>query len=172
MNHPESLVAIGWIITVVLAVGGWFFTAWRQRVLQRKQIAVELLNRNRFQSAWVEGQAAVFNKLNTEPNFDWASLAERHLGNGTLTDEELKSYHHLRIVLNFLEFIAIAVLNRAADENIIRWALQSQYQRLDSGVKKFIIKVREKAHSEEIYINLTTLAEKWRKKPSYARPTA
>ena len=121
------------MIVVSLAVIGWFIQSNKQRhalirnerlqrQLQRKSVAIALLNDNRFQAPWVDGLRATFRKVNGDPSFDWADFAKRRFGGNTLTDDEKELYHHLKTVLNCLEFTAVAVLNHAADEDIVRWS--------------------------------------------------
>ncbi|WP_423910895.1 DUF4760 domain-containing protein [Candidatus Spongiihabitans sp.] len=76
----------------------------------------------------------------------------------------------MKCVLNNLEFISIAVLNRAIDENIIRWSYDHYYAILSDVLEDHIKTTRKLLNDDEVYINFTTLAEKWRKKPTVAKP--
>lgn len=87
-----------------------------------------------------------------------------------VTDEQQKIYENIKYVLNYLEFIAIAVHNRAIDEDIIRWSYNHYYTTLSHVLKNHIETTRDLLKDDEIYINFTTLAEKWRKKPTIAKP--
>jgi len=163
---------VGWLLAIIIAVCGWLYNSYRQRRLQRRQIAVDLLSQNRFEEAWVAGLAAVFKVIANNPNYDWTAIAVKRYSHGqVLEGDDLVTFEHLKCVLNYLEFIAVAVLNRAADENIVRWSFEPHYLKLSSAMGGYIAKVRELVNDDNIFINLTTLADRWKKKPQPARPT-
>ena len=56
----ENLEIILAVVAAAIAILGWFFTSWKQRGLQRKQLAVNILSKNRFQEKWVNSLASVF----------------------------------------------------------------------------------------------------------------
>lgn len=139
--------------------------------MQRKQLAVSILSQNRFQEKWVNSLANVFKIIRNDKDFKWLEVAQncfdsRH----EITDDQQKVYEDIKCVLNNLEFISIAVLNRAIDENIIRWSYDHYYSTLSDVLEDHIKITRKLLNDDEIYINFTTLAEKWRKKPTVAKP--
>jgi len=157
----ETIAVTGWLITLVIAVAGWLYQSFKQRQLQRKQLAVALLSENRFQAAWIDGLKAVFYKINHDSSYDWEHLADKYFGSGQLNEEQQTLLEHLKTVLNYLEFIAVAVLNEAADEYIVKKAYAGHYLVLNRKVIKFINMGRSKRSDDNLWINFCTLADKW-----------
>lgn len=181
-SNSIEVVVFGWVLTVLITVVGWSIertksrtaaktSAKLQRQLQRKSVAVTLLNDNRFQPPWVDGLRAVFAHIRANLNYDWVGLAQRRFGNGELTPDELELYDHLKTVLNYLEFTAVVILNRAADENIVRWSYGFYYQELNAKLHQFFPEARRIANDPSIWCNFTKLADRWDKDPDIAQPT-
>ena len=173
VSNPDSLsiVAVGWAVTVALAVGGWVFNAYKSRQLQRKQIAISLLQDNRFAPDFVAAMRDVFYILNHDSSYNWKELATGYFGYGQLEDAQQKTMDSLKLVLNYFELVAVAVKNNAASENLVRWSYESFYCDLATKLKDFFIEARTQTGEIDVWINLTKLAESWAAKPEGAVPT-
>lgn len=167
-----AMVVIGWAITTALAIGGWLFNSHRNRQLQRKQIAISLLQDNRFQPLFVEAMRSVFYILNHDSSYDWKCLATGHFGKGKLDDEKQEVMNSLKTVLNYFELVAVAVKNKAAAEDLIRWSYESFYCDLTIKLEDFFKEARSQLGDDEVWFNLTKLADDWKKKPDGAVPTS
>ena len=171
LNDTE-IAAIGWFVTILLALVGWIYNSSRQRKLQRKQLAITLLNENRFEQAWVDSLSAVFKIVFNDRRYDWKSLAtKRYSHDQKLDDDEDDLHLHLRTVLNYLEFIAVAVLNKAVDEDVIKWSLEGYYEYLAKAMKDYIKEARDLTRDQDIYINFDKLVDRWKKTPDHAKPS-
>ncbi len=165
---PEIVTAV---IMAAVVVCGWLFNSRKQRVLQCKQLAVNILSQNRFQEKWVDSLASVFKIIRNDKDFNWVAVAQDCFDSrNKITDEQQKIYEDIKCVLNNLEFIAIAVLNHAIDENIIRWSYDLYYEDLSISLEDYIKETRKLLNDEDAYINFTTLAAKWKKQPAVAKP--
>lgn len=169
--HPTVITTVGWLVAVIIAVSGWLYNAHRQRLLQRKQLAVMLLSQNRFKQPWVDGLKAIFEIICNDPKYDWKRLAEKRFGHERIEGSDLDIYEHLKTVLNYLEFIAIAVLNKAADEDIIRWSLEAHYIKLNKVLHSFFEATTQLSGFDGAFCNFRNLANKWTEKPQIAKPT-
>lgn len=168
--QPATLEVAGLVVGLTITVAGWAYSTHRQRVLLRRQQAVDLLSKNRFQPELVAAERAVWGKIVTEPQFDWAKLmADRNAGG--LDDDDMQFYQQTLTVLNHLEFLAIAVLNKAADEHLIRWSQEYFFKTANTKMLGFIEQARTDRNDDCIFCNLTDLAKRWKKKPEIARPT-
>lgn len=169
--NTENMEIIMAVMATAVVVLGWLFNSWQQRTLQRKQLAVNILSQNRFQEKWVNSLANVFKIIRNDKDFNWVEIAEKCFDDRhEITDEQQKIYEDIKCVLNNLEFISIAVLNKAIDESIIRWSYDYYYATLSNVLADHIKTTRKLLKDEEVYINFTTLAEQWRKKPAAAKP--
>lgn len=168
--QPATLEVAGLVVGLGITVAGWAYSTHRQRVLLRRQMAVDLLSKNRFQSELIVAERAVWGKIVTDPHFDWRKLmADRNALR--LGEDDQHFYQQTLTVLNHLEFLAIAVLNKAADENLIRWSQEYFFQTVNSKMLGFIQQGRTDRNDDCIFCNLTDLANRWKKKPEVARPT-
>lgn len=149
-------------IGIGLATCGWVHSNNRNRILQRKQIAIKFIHDHNFDPHWTEATKALFNKFIDEPSFRWDSLVEKRYGrHQTLSDEEKTLFRHLMCVLNYLEIAAVAVLNGAADEDILRETQRSVFVNAHSKLSPFITKLRSDTNFKSAYINFETLAKRW-----------
>ena len=105
------------------------------------------------------------------------SLVTRHLNkNIDLTEEEQEIRRSTQVVMNSLEFIAIGILNRAIDEDIVKWSFEIMYTRLYDVLDGYIEVLRKSEGQEGTYINFTELVERWnpdkvKPAPETAKPT-
>lgn len=170
---PDSVqvVAIGWVITIALAVVGWIYNSSRSRKLQRKQIAISLLQATRFDKIYVDAMHKVFYIINHDSSYDWKCLATKYFGDGVLDEEQLKVMIALKTVLNYFELVAVAVRNDAASEDVIRWSYETYYDRFNTVLKDFIVEARVQSKDKGTWINISKLADRWADKPNGAVPT-
>lgn len=171
------------MIVISLAIVGWFIQSNKQRhallrseklqrQLQRKSVAVSLLTDNRFQPPWVDGLRYTFRKVMGDKKFNWGDFGKRRFTDNDLTEEEKDIYHHLKTVLNCLEFTAVAVLNGAADEDIVRWSYGFYYEELNHKLREFFVESRGAAKDPSMWCHFTELADRWdNNQPDLARNT-
>lgn len=153
-------------IGIGLATCGWVYSNNRNRILQRKQIAIKFIHDHNFDPQWTEATRAIFNKFIDEPSFNWDSLVEKRYGkNQALNEEEKTLFRDLMCVLNYLEIAAVAVLNGAADEDILRETQRSTFVHGYSKLSPFIKKIRSDTQFTSAYINFETLAKRWTPPP-------
>lgn len=149
-------------IGIGLATCGWVHSNNRNRILQRKQIAIKFIHDHNFDPQWTKASKALFNKFISEPNFRWDSLAEKRFAkNQTLSEEEEMLFGSVTCVLNYLEIAAVAVLNGAADEDILRESQRSVFVNAHNKLNPFITKLRSDTGFNSAYINFETLAKQW-----------
>ncbi len=169
-SNIEALQLITTIITIVVIVFGWFFTSSKNRKLQRKKLAIDLLSQNRFQKEWTDSLSVLLKVIRNDPNYDWESVAIKSYNKKV--DKEIHKMHEaIRCVLNYFEFVSIAVLNEAADEDIIRWSYSFFYISIYTELKPYILKNRILLKEESLLANFEKLAIKWQNNTEHAKPT-
>lgn len=159
---PAALLAAG-VATSAL----WYNRKWhRQEAMlrlqwHRKEVAVHLLSVHRFETVWVDALRKVSDEAD-EMAVDWA----------TVKDDDQDMYDAARVVLNNLEFLAIAVFSKAADEDIVHWTYCDYYTRLAQKLKPFILSVQNNAKDDSIWCHVLALGEKWKDEPHRPRVIA
>lgn len=157
---------------MAIIVFGWFFTSSKNRKLQRKQLAIDLLSQHRFQENWTNSLSMVLKTIRNNPNYDWESVATKSHNENTKIDDGIHQMHEaIRCVLNYFEFVSIAVLNEAADEDIIKWSYAYFYVSIYAELKPYILKSRYLLKEESLLLNFEKLAIKWQHNTEYAKPT-
>lgn len=172
IDNAQVIQTITPIVAIIVIICGWFFISNKNRKLQRKKIAIELLSKHRFEKQWTESLSMVLHTIRTNSNYDWENIAisSNNKSNEQTADE--KTMHEaMRCVLNYFEFISIAVLNNTADEDIIKWSYSFFYTHIYSELKPYIIKSRTILNEDSLYINFEKLARKWRSNQLHATPT-
>ncbi len=158
------------ILTILTLAAGWFVSHYLQRRLSRKQLAIQLLGSTNTDEYWNRALATVFNHIREKPSYDYAALAMNRW-NGNLTDEKEKQlYHDLKVVLNHFEFTSIAVLNRAVDEDVIRWSRRYQMLEVHRACRGFITTLQNKSGNKNLLCNYLEPVRRWEDKPDRARP--
>lgn len=166
-----QVVAIGWAITVILTIVGWLYTSHKNRQLQRKQIAISLLQNSRFDQVFVTAMQTISYILNHNSTYDWKHLATKYFGDGELDAEPLDVMNALKTVLNYFEMVAVAVRNEAASEDVIRWSYETYYDMFNTVLAGFFVEARTQTKDKGTWINITKLADHWAEKPDGAVPT-
>ncbi|MCH8843127.1 MAG: DUF4760 domain-containing protein [SAR324 cluster bacterium] len=141
--------AIGWIITYILSGR-----------LQQKQLTVSLIQSFIFEPSSVEASRDVFHTVRTHKSHPWKDAAERCLeGSPQQGEEEL--FAHVRHVLNWFEFLSIAILTGAANEEFLKLTYRGQFTSLYARTKDMIEYMRSYADNPSIYANFEKVAKKW-----------
>ena len=171
LSHNEL---IGIFVAAALTIIGWFISELSARRLQRKQLAINILVGLGQSEVFSTMLDRVFKKINSTPNYDWDSLpAKRYTGNPPYGAGEEELSNDLVNVLNHLETISIAVLNKAVDPYVIEMSLKGIVLKLHATVDGYISETNRltNAKSGSCWCNFCTLAEKWAdKKGSIAKP--
>lgn len=163
--------AIGLFVTALLTICGWLYTHHRNRQLQRKTAAIALLSENRFNEHWVQALRSTFKILHTDRTYDWPGLVKRRYSGKPLSEADETIYQHAITLLNQLEMLSICVLNKAADEQFIRWSQEHIFCSASKGLAGFIAEVRHCNNNDGIYVNYLAVVDRWSKKASAAKPT-
>lgn len=157
----------GFFITVV----GWFINSYwtrksqekqalKERKLQQKQLAIQILHENRFEEQWVIARRKVYTIFRNEPNFDWGKLLTRYLDKSDrLNEDEDEKLQALFEVANYFEFASIAINNQAIDPYIFKLSYKGHFER----VLKFSNNFFEvcKKNQPSAYCNYLDVCEKW-----------
>jgi len=110
----------------------------------------------------VKERTEIFNFIRANPTYNWKELATRCFEHdSTLSDAERDRYNQLLVVLNFYENIAVAVISRAAHEQVIRFSLQSQFRDLRRAVGPMLSHVRELYDTPTYHEHFEHLAQMW-----------
>jgi uncharacterized protein DUF4760 len=164
-----SYELVGLVVTFVLAIITWWVNAWRARVLQRKQLAVDVIIRTHENGEWTKQSQKVFRAIH-EDKTDWEGLANRHYGGKEYKDGEQPLCCNLLATINMLEAIAAAVINKAVDEDIIKWTLRGYFLTLYAGAGAFILESRRILKNDNAYVNFEDLALRWKPTAEAAKP--
>ena len=177
-GHKYFINFLGTCVAIAVTVAGWFYNAKKARDLQRKQLAISLLNDNRHQSAWVDAKSAVWLKIHNEdfgPK-DWTNLLQKGFHKDKLlsegSDEEIL-WNQLRIVMNYFEFVAMAVNCNAANKYIIQQSWSIFYRILYVNLIDGINQVRSDDEQPGAWINFICLSQDFHPdlKPDEAKPS-
>ena len=154
--------AIGIIATIVIAANSANNELRHNRFLQERDIAIRLLHENEFDPEWLAAKRVFFEKLIFETGFDWKSFSSRKFSpKDELAPEEKVFGHQVTMVLNHLEFISVAVLTGAADEDIIKAQIKKQVTLAFNRLQPYIEEARRVTDDQNVYCNLETVAKNW-----------
>lgn len=168
--HPE---VAGIVVSAILAIGTWFLNAWRarknialnaalERDLQRKQLGIEIIFKYMGEESFVKHVQRVYRKINSDHNYDWAALAKKRYNNVQYATGEEDLSDSLCTVLNHLESLAIAALNDAADNDILKWSQRLIVTKISTEVKPFIEETRRLLNANHSWCNFLALADRWK----------
>ena len=154
--------AIGIIVTIVIASRSANKELRHNRFLQERDIAIRLLHENEFDSEWLAAKRALFEKLIFEMEFDWKTFSSRKFSpKDELGPKEKVFGHQVTMVLNHLEFICVAILTGAANEEIIKAQIKKQITLAFNRLQPYIEEARRITDDQNVYCNLETVAKNW-----------
>ena len=154
--------AIGIIVTIVIASRSANKELRHNRYLQERDIAIRLLHENAFEPEWLAAQRAFFENLIFETKFDWKTFSSRKFSPKDELDPEEKVFgHQVTMVLNRLEFISVAILTGAANEEIIKAQIKKQSTLAFNRLQPYIEEARRITDDQNVYCNLETVAKNW-----------
>ncbi len=172
IDNLQIIQAITPIIAIFVVVFSWFFISHKNRKLQRKKIAIELLSHHRFEKQWTDSLSIILKTIRTKSNYNWEEIAiSSHDKSNAQSKQQQDMHEAIRCVLNYFEFVSIAVLNNAVDEDIIRWSYGFFYTHIYKELKPYILKSRNILNEDSLHINFEKLALNWGPKESHATPT-
>lgn len=164
-DHKEFLTFIITIVSLAIVIIGWFVNSSKTRNLQRKQLAISVLNDNRYEQVWVDATHTIFEKIR-DPSYtekDWETLGVNAFKDeNSLNDEDSVLWKDLRTVINTFEFVAMAINNKAIDEYVVKESWCHFYYMMYVALRGLIREGREIAKEPNMYINFTSVTEKWR----------
>ena len=153
---------IGIIVTIVIASRATNKELRHNRFLQERDIAIRLLHENEFESEWIAAKHALFEKLIFETEFDWKNFSSRKFSPKNELDSEEKIFgHQVTMVLNHLEFISVAILTGAANEEIVKAQIKKQITLAFNRLQPYIEEARRVIDDQNVYCNLETVAKNW-----------
>jgi len=164
LAHKDFISFLATAASVAVVVVGWFVNSAKARKLQRKQLAIQILHDNRYEKVWVDNVHYIikFTREDGAGHPDWVNLAkDAYCKDRVLSEQNDIIWGKLRSVLNTFEFLSIAVLNKAVDEEIIRWSYEYYYKQLYDTFYPYIKTIREITEDPDLYINFTEMVYKW-----------
>lgn len=174
----SSIPGVITIIAIVLATFGWYYSAHRNRVLQRRGLAISLLHDHRFATEWLQSidrLREAFEKSKNDKQF-WTNLGKKRREDVvSLTEEEQKYVKAATTILNTYEFISVGMLDSTVDEKIVRESRKTMFIVTHDCLADYIEEMRKVTKigedgikteeiNENIYINFKTIVKKWKKK--------
>ena len=154
--------AIGVIVTIVITSRATNKELRHNRFLQERDIAIRLLHENEFEPEWITAKHALFEKLIFETEFDWKTFSSRKFSpKNELGSEEKRFGHQVTMVLNHLEFICVAILTGAANEEIVKAQIKKQITLAFNRLQPYIEEARRVTDDQNVYCNLETVAKNW-----------
>ena len=161
--------AIGIIVTIVIASRSANNELRHNRFLQERDIAIRLLHENEFDPEWLAAKRALFEKLIFEIEFDWKTFSSRKFSPKDEFGPEEKVFgYQVTMVLNHLEFICVAILTGAANEEIIKAQIKKQITLAFNRLQPYIEEARRITDDQNVYCNLETVAKNWMGKKDVA----
>lgn len=172
LKHKDYFQFLAVLISVAFGVIGWLFTASKNRVLQRKQLSISILNDNRYEPVWVEATHSVFQKIkdSTFTKEHWKEIAQCAYDEDECFNDPDKDgnkdprevlWGQIRTVLNSFEFAAMAINCKAVNQYVIKESWAYYYEVLYIHFKPYINEARELNDDPDLYVNFTNLALKW-----------
>ena len=170
--HREYLVYVVSIVSLILVLLGWLYSSYRARALQRKQLAIGLLNDNRYEKVWVDAKRDLFRGFRVQDEEYWTNLCKKKYDlTQTLTPDEEKLIHDMHTVMNTFEFISIGILNKAIDEDIIKWSYEYFYETCNTRLSGYI-KEAISSSDDSLFCNFRYVAKKWKIESAHAEKVA
>lgn len=155
-------------LSVIAVISGWIYTAHRSRALQRRKIAISLLQH--MPPRWTESVERLREIFTSSTNYNWTALVEKRYATPVeITKKERKDINAAIIVTNQCEFIAVAILDKTADEKIIKETRRSWFITTYNNLSDFIDELRKKhapdgeEKDKNMYINFETIVKRWSK---------
>nr|WP_255536445.1 DUF4760 domain-containing protein [Pacificimonas pallii] len=71
--------------------------------------------------------------------------------------------HEIDYILDYYEYVAVAVWNGTLDENFVKECENSRFQHLSDKLKPYIEQNRTLANSDDVWRSLETLADRWKR---------
>lgn len=167
LAHPE---AAGIVVSAILVIFGWLYNGMLARKLQRKQLAMNILFGSHENISLVNAMQSVFKKINADHDYDWKYLAQCRYDNKQYGADDDALAENLINVLNHFESLAIAVLNGAVDEEVIKLSKRSMVTRLYINVSPFIIESRKLHNAPRYWCQYQRLAERWAEEVPAVQP--
>jgi len=162
--HDKFYSFMAVIITILVVIIGWFVNSAKARNLQRKQLAISILNDNRYEPKWVDAKHSIWSKIH-DSNFtkeSWKDLLLKSIDvDAELSEDENALWMDLRTVLNSFEFAAMAVNCRAINGYVVEQSWSHFYKVLYVNLIEAITAIRDKQKEPNLYINFTSMAQEW-----------
>lgn len=156
---PNPQAAIGPLVIYVsalLAFAGWMVQTWNAARVGRKQHSMNLLMQTRLSAVHKEHLVTVGTAFSGAKVFDLTTIKSNKNLERSVT-----------YLVNYYEFIAVALLHRDLDEKIMRDAIRQQLcgtvERAEDFINDSLGIVDGKATYPLVYKNLRTLNARWAK---------
>lgn len=141
------------ILSVVVVMLGWVYTARRNRRLSRKQHTFNALLNTGFNATYLDSLITV--KPYTHDSKPCPKPSE-------LSEQEYKA---VRFILNHFEFISAGIRNGDIDEQLFKDAERGTVVRLFEAFQDLIYGVRQDRKRDAIYEHIEWLYNRWIKSP-------
>lgn len=161
-----TIESIAILISTTVALGLGYLTIRAQRELARRRVAFETLNRNNWDSDYIERRAS-FVRIRDHKN----GIARFATANLHLQDHKhAEQVATIRHVLNDYENIAIGIRRGIIDEDYMYRFMRSTVIRDWYAASAFVISIRNKDDLPQLYVEVEGLATAWRDEKSYLNP--
>ncbi len=168
MDYEFIAIFTGWSLTIM----GLWYNAKESRELQRKQLSIKILSEVRFKDAWIQARNNISPKLSSTALKDstldksnvekWESLAKlEDSGSSDFNEEKRQESKDIKLLLNNFEFVSMAVLSNTINGYTIQQSWGFYYRLLYKCLGGYIRVSREIRRDPKVFINFTTLTERW-----------
>ena len=161
------------IVAILITAWAIVYEVDKTRRLSRKTTAISLLSDQCMNEQWLKALGLITKMRMDRGNYDWKELARKKFTVGTILEgEDIEISTAIRDVLNYFEFISVAVLSCTASEEIVKQNLGDLMLIIHDEVKEYIEESRKKNNIKDAYINYEKIIKKWEKTPNAIGPIA
>lgn len=154
------------VVTVIVAAIGWITAYLFARRLQRRQLAITILHESFFAKDRLDAMKNVFDVVRLKQDFDWENLAKSQMTKKNKPQKPTKDtelFRHVIIILNYFEFLSVAILTNSISETIIKEIYKSIFIVLYIRTEKMISYLQTYTGDKTYFCNYNEIARKWDK---------
>jgi hypothetical protein len=135
ISHPaENPTAVITYVALLVALAGWMFQSWVSMRNLRKQHTINVLFQTRMGDAWKQNTETIRKLFPDSTPITYAIATRRR---------NRAAYEAIRFVLNYYEFLAVAVHFGDMDEKVLRECIGTNLCTFCERAEDFISRVRE-----------------------------
>ncbi len=170
MELSDWLLVSSITVSAFVAIIGWIIVHAFNRRLQRQQLAITLCNSHRFEPVYRKSVRLILDNIKPGNAQNTHNLAHnRGLTGNPANSQDKELIDAVKIVLNYLEFMAIAVLSESVHGDVVWHSMSGTFESMSSRLLPYVEEIRSKDSDPSFFRSFTVLLKQWQA-PSYKPP--